>query len=96
MKFIVRVPEEVLLEVYEAASYYDYKQKGLGDKLYDDFENALLTLEKNPLAFQLIHKNFRQALLTKFPYLIVFRIYNTKILINKFIHAKKHPLKRYK
>ncbi len=96
MKLIVQVPQEVLLEVNEAASYYDAKQKGLGDKLYDDFENTLYVIEKSPRSFQQINKNFRHALLTKFPHLVVFRIYSTQILVNKFIHAKKHPLKRHK
>lgn len=96
MKFQVEVPNLVLEEVGDAVLYYDSLQKDLGNKLYDDFESTLLSIEKSPLLFQRVHKNYRHAMLYRFPYLVIFRVFETKILINRFIHAKKQPAKRYK
>lgn len=96
MKFILYVPQEVLNEVKEAADYYDIKQDHLGLKLYDNFEDTLLRIEENPLLFQKNRKNYRQALLSRFPYLIIFRVYGENILVNKFIHAKRNPVRRYR
>lgn len=96
MKFILHVPQEVLNEVTEAAEYYDRKQEDLGLRLYDNFEDILLQIEKNPFLFQTAHKDYRQALLSRFPYLIIFRIYEKNIFVNKFIHARRNQEKRYK
>ncbi|HXB39706.1 MAG TPA: hypothetical protein VNZ49_04140 [Bacteroidia bacterium] len=52
MKLIVQVPDLVLFEVNEAVIYYGDKQDGLGDKLYDDFEDVLIQIEKNPLSIK--------------------------------------------
>ena len=96
MKLILQVLESVYSEILEAALYYENKQEGLGQKLYDNFENILLEIEKRPLTFQKTRNNYRHALLSRFPYLVIFHIYENKILVFKLIHSKKHPSKRYK
>ena len=96
MKLILEVQDFVYSEILDAALYYENKQEGLGQKLYSNFENTLFETEKRPLTFQKTRNNYRHALLSRFPYLIIFRIYENKILVFKLIHSKKHPSKRYK
>jgi hypothetical protein len=96
MKFELIIPEIVEAEIDEAAKYYDKKQDGLGNKLYNELTEALSFIEKNPLSFQKSRKEYRHALLVTFPYLIIFWVYENKILVYKFIHTKQHPAKRYK
>ncbi len=96
MKYEIIIPAVVREEVTEAVDYYNFKQKGLGDDLYYDLIEKLEFIQKAPSSFQLYHTSYRQALLKKFPYLVIFRVFDNKVLVNKFIHAKKHPNKRYK
>lgn len=96
MKFTLIIPEIVEAEIDEAATYYNKKQEGLGNGLYQDLIETLSFVEKNPFTFQKTQKDYRQALLNRFPYLIIYKVYENKILFFKFVNAKKHPTKRYK
>ena len=96
MKFTLLVHDSVFAEINDATLYYEDKQIGLGKKLYEDFEDSLMQIEERPLSFQKTKNNYRHTLLDKFPYLILFRVYENKILVYKFIHAKQHPAKHHK
>lgn len=96
MKFTLVIPGIVEEEIDEAAAYYNKKQEGLGDRLYKDLTETLSFVEKSPLSFQKSRKDYRQALLKRFPYLVIYKVYENKILIFRFINARKHPVKRYK
>jgi len=96
MRYEIIIPTLVRAEITEAVSYYNLKQEGLGDTLYYDLLEVLDFIEKAPSSFQKYHYKYSQASLKKFSYLLIFRIYGSRILINKFIHAKRHPARRYK
>ncbi|MBI2966516.1 MAG: hypothetical protein HYY40_01715 [Bacteroidetes bacterium] len=42
------------------------------------------------------YKNFREALLKRFPYLIVYEIVKDKTVIHSFFHTSRNPKKKYK
>ncbi len=96
MKFSLVIPEIVEVEIEEAATYYNKQQDGLANSLYRDLTETLSFIEKNPFTFQKTQKDYKQALLNKFPYLIIYKVYENEILFFKFINAKKHPAKRHK
>lgn len=95
MKYQLQILEEVYEEIEEAADYYFLQQPGLEMKLFRDWERAVLDILESPEGFQKQRKNFRQILLQNFPYIIVYEILDSKIIIYRFINAKKHPVKRY-
>lgn len=64
-------------------------------KLFKDWEQAVQDILESPEGFQKQRKNFRQILLKNFPYIIVYEILDSDIIIYRFINAKKHPKKRY-
>jgi hypothetical protein len=96
MNYILEVKREADLELTSIFSYYDSISNNLGDKFLDSWELAIKKVCKNPLGFEIKHKKFRQALISKFPYLIIFEIHDNAIVVYAIIHAKKHPVKRYK
>ncbi len=96
MKYKIIVLEPVADELAEAAIYYDSKQSGLGVDLIDEWDKALSHIQRAPDGYQKKRKNFRQALLDRFPYLVIFEIDNFDIIITRFINAQMHPKKRYK
>lgn len=95
MKYRLIVLDPVADEVAEAAVYYDSQQPGLGLALLDEWERALVKIQRAPEGYQKKVKNFRQALLDRFPYLIVFLIEDSTIFVNRFINVRRHPGKRY-
>ncbi len=59
-------------------------------------ELLLNNIAKQPKLYPEKYKQFRQALVRPFPYLIIFEIIEQTIVVHKVIAAKKNPIKRYK
>ncbi len=95
MKFRLVILDEVFAELNEAALYYEERQDSLGLALLEEFESALIRISKNPESFQKKYKNFRQSLLNRFPYLVLFEIDESSVVIYRFINARRHPQKRF-
>lgn len=95
MKYSVVVLEQVFEELNEAAMYYEERQVDLGKSLFEEWEKAVISIQKNPEQYAKKYKNFRQSILSRFPYLVVFELDATDIVIYRFIHARRHPKKRY-
>ncbi len=83
-------------ELALAAIYYETLAEGLGVKFINAWEITTSVIQKNPVGFAIKKQNFRQALIPKFPYLIVFEVLDKTVVIYAIIHAKKHSAKRYK
>lgn len=82
--------EEASLEILEAYIYYEDAQKGLGEKFMKQLDKYLLRIQSNPKHFQL-KKNYREAFIQKFPYLIVFDIIDYKIIILSVFNTHQNP-----
>lgn len=95
MKYTLTVLEEVYEEINEASLYYEALQKGLGGRFLDHWEEALAFVVKNPSAYQKHQKHYRYIQLRHFPYLVIYEVRSSVIVIYRVIHAKKHPRKRY-
>jgi len=95
MKYILIILDEVYKELNESALYYEEQQFSLGEALLDEFESALIKIHVNPEGYEKKYKNFRQAMLNRFPYLVLFEIDEEHIVIYRFINARRHPQKRY-
>lgn len=83
-------------ELVLAAIYYEGLSEGLGIRFLDAWENATTIIQKQPLGFEFKKGNFRQALIPKFPYLVIFEVQMKTVVVYSVIHAKKLPVKRYK
>jgi hypothetical protein len=95
VRYQLVILEEVFTELNEAALYYEERQFSLGRALVDEFELAIARILKNPEGYEKKYKNFRQSLLNRFPYLVLFEIDENHIVIYRFINARRHPKKRY-
>jgi hypothetical protein len=73
--------------------YYEEQEFSLGEALLDEFESALIKIHVNPEGYEKKYKNFRQAMLNRFPYLVLFEIDEKHIVIYRFINARRHPQK---
>jgi hypothetical protein len=95
MKYRLDVLEEVYGELEEAGDYYHSQRPGLEMELFADFERALNRIQKNPEGYQKQTKSFRHALLDRFPYLVVFEIMESAVVVYRFINVRRHPAKRH-
>jgi hypothetical protein len=96
MRYLIEIKESARKGAVEAFLYYEEQQTSLGDRFLDKMELLLNDIAKYPKTYSEKYKQFRQALIKPFPYLIIFEIIQTTIIVHKVVFAKKHPKKLYK
>lgn len=95
MKPISLSPEAVL-ELAEAAVWYETRQRGLATRFLQEIDHAQRTIQSQPLSFPKlvttsIDLEIRRALLPRFPYALVFIELQIEIRILAVAHLKRHP-----
>jgi plasmid stabilization system protein ParE len=79
-------------DIEEAYQWYESQQPGLGDQFL-----AALTLTRDrilehPEAFPVLHRDTRRALIPRrFPYGLLYRVYDDAIVVVACMHAKRDP-----
>ena len=59
-------------DIVEAYSWYESQASGLGMDFIRCLEVAILSVERYPLIYPVVHENYRRALVRRFPYAIFF------------------------
>lgn len=92
MTYRLEMRPDALVDIEEAARWYDERQSGIGAEFAREVIEAIETVLKNPLSYRLRHKrkNVRWKLLDRFPYRIVFRITEDLITVVAVIHSVRH------
>jgi len=90
-KYNLRIIPEVVDDIELAKQWYNGKRSGLGDKLVNEVESAIRTIQNNPLQFQKKYKDLRQARTSRFPYLISYLIDKLEIIILSVLHGSRNP-----
>lgn len=92
MRYTVEFRKEAQLDILDAISWYEERRKGLGDELFISIENEKRLIEQNPYYYEDKYKGIRKAIITRFPYIIYYRIESeTKVLVYAVLHMKRSP-----
>jgi len=78
-------------DLAEILDWYKDQREGLNKEFTLALETALKQIETNPIASQLRFKQSRNILLQRFPYKVVFKVFESKIKIVGIIHHARHP-----
>lgn len=92
IEFSIRSKTE-LIDIWE---WYESRQTGLGDKFISLLEKKLNTIEKYPKRFPIRSERFREALVSKFPYLVIYFIEEDRIIVSSIFYAGRNPKRKYK
>ena len=95
MYSLIQKPRAVLM-VKEAYNWYEEQKQGLGDEFIKELDSHFDKLQSHPEYFGKIKKNFRQAALKRFPYVIVYEIIKTEIVVFAVFHTKRNRRLRFK
>lgn len=71
-KFKILVSPSALIDVKEAAQWYNSQQKGLGKRFKEDIKHVISTITLNPFFASVKYENVRTASCKHFPYSIHF------------------------
>lgn len=89
----LRFLSPALLEIAEAAEYYEGKVPGLGRDFIDELEKAKCHILQFPDAWGKLSDQYRHHSLRRFPYAVIYtRISPTEILVVSVFHQSREPL----
>ena len=77
--------------------WYEQREEGLGDRLYAAIKQKLKTIAGSPEIFSPKHRPYREAKVSVFPFLIVYKVYKRKKLIEAVpvFHTSRNPKRKY-
>jgi plasmid stabilization system protein ParE len=80
----------------EAYDWYNEQQPGLGEVFLEELAKGLDKLESWPEVYSKIRKDYRQLVLHRFPYVIVFKIIKTDVIVYAVFHTSRNPSKKFR
>jgi mRNA-degrading endonuclease RelE of RelBE toxin-antitoxin system len=85
-------------EYLESVEWYEDALIGLGDEFVDEIENTINRINSNPLLFPIKKFQMREAVVKKFPFVIVFQLKQKEkqIFILSVFHTSRNPKKKLK
>ena len=89
----LRSSEPASEELAEAVRWYESRRAGLGTEFFDAVAATLSLIETNPEIGTTLSAEgrTRRALLTRFPYQVVYRLRPAEIVIVAIAHLKRRP-----
>jgi len=86
---IIKAP--VYDDLAAAYKWYENVESGLGQRLLDDFEKLLSTIQFAPRAFHIVYRGCRRARMDVFPYYIHYLLENEIVTIISVDHTSRDP-----
>ncbi len=78
-------------EMAHAVDRYELQQAKLGKRFISCVDKLFNIILKNPFQFSEKTPPFREALVAKFPYLIIYQINDNKIVVYSVFHTSQNP-----
>jgi len=85
------IKPRAILMTKDAYNWYETQKPGLGEEFLDELDGVYLKLETHPEYFGKVKKNFRQAALKRFPFVIVYEIIKTVVVVFAVFHTSRNP-----
>ncbi len=78
-------------EMADAAEYYEWQTKGLGFDFLGEVEHATKRIQEFPESGKYLRNNTRRRVLKRFPFGVIYRLENEKIVIVAVTHLRRKP-----
>jgi plasmid stabilization system protein ParE len=80
-------------DLVEAFGWYEARSAGLGHEFLREVEKCVLAIPRTPRAFTLVKKNYRRAVVQRFPYVVFYEFENSLVTIYSVFHTSQNPAK---
>lgn len=78
-------------DIRRAARFYEEEASGLGEEFISNLERTFLRLSRNPELGTLLPRGARRLIVPRFPYLVIYRLEPTQIIVLAVAHQRRHP-----
>ena len=87
----IEITEDAEQEITEAYLFYDSAQPGIGNLFLNYLEKTFNSISANPNGYKKIATNSRQAIVQKFPFVVIFELIDQQIIILAVFHTSRKP-----
>ena len=94
MKYNLILKPRAENDLAEAIEWYESKQKGLGQKFLNQIDKYLNQIKRNPLHYPSKRLPFREAYIKKFPYIIIYEVFDLEIVVYAVFCSYQNPSKK--
>jgi ParE toxin of type II toxin-antitoxin system, parDE len=95
MVFKIKILKLAEDEIDETVSFYEDRKKGLGKAFLSYLKGYFKILKTNPNLFGIKKQPyFRELPLLKFPFIIIYEIYQDEVFIHSVFHTSRNPKKK--
>ena len=94
MLYKIEIRPLATVEIIEAYDWYESQQKGLGMEFLDEVEKFYKSLLRNPTTYAYYDKPVREGKIKRFPYKVVYEIFDKTIVVYSVFMAKQNPSKK--
>lgn len=95
MVFKIVVSRLAESEIDETIEFYENRRKGLGKQFLLYFKGYLKILKTNPELFPIKKVPFyRELPLKKFPFVIIYEVFQDKEIVYSVFHTSRNPTKK--
>ena len=90
----LQVLQKAREDMQKSADWYNEQQSGLGQRFLLHVVNTFRLIEANPLHYEeKFSKQFRFARVAIFPFVVVFKIKEDRVVVNAVFHTSRNPKK---
>jgi hypothetical protein len=94
IKYKLIIAEVAVFQLADACLFYQSREINLGKDLEQEVTDLLKIIEANPFLFSVKFGTMREAVVKRFPFVIVYEIIDRSILIVSVFHTKQNPKKK--
>ena len=91
MKYEIVVRSVAEKDITDIVIWYEKQLQGLGNRFLTSLDATLNSIHRNPKIYPKVYKDFRRALLPRFPYAIFYTIELNEIVVFAVFHGKREP-----
>ena len=88
---ILRLTPAAEADVKGVFAWYSDRGHELGDQFRFALDQCLEAIERNPLAYAVVHRDIRRALLRRFPYCVFYIVSDQDIVVLACVHGHRDP-----
>ena len=88
--------EQAISEIAESCLYYNKKVPGLGFEFEEEVFQLMRIINSNPLLFPIKFAHIHEAVVTRFPFVINYKVFGKQIIVSAVFHVKQNPDKKIK
>ena len=97
MQFELFITPVALTESMDAFDFYEANSAGLGERFLSSLESTYQKIVHLPKSYGFISeaKDIRDVKIKDFPFVVIFQIFDAKIIILRVFNTKRKPPKKF-